>query len=124
MCDHGLLYRHVQHLQQRRPTWHCGTCGRVSYHPLDCCARPAFTPRVEPLSARLSRYWDRGVALWRRLDLPGLLHGSGWAVGTRRHQRAAEVQGYDLSTPPVTIEHDHAEATVVDYIPVGAGNRD
>jgi hypothetical protein len=123
MCDHGLLYRHVQQLQQRRPTWHCGTCGRVSYRPLDCCARPVFTPRAESPSGRISRCCGTVVALWRMIDLQGLLQGLGHAVGARRRQRAADLQGYEMPTTPVTVAHDHAEAAV-DHIPVGAGDRD
>ena len=122
MCDHGLLYRHIQQLQQRRPTWHCGTCGRVSYYPLDCCTRPAFTPRAEPLSERLNRCWGRGVALWQRLDLQGRLRGIGHAAGARRRQPAADVQGYEMPTPSVAIEPDHTEA--IDCVPVGAGDRE
>jgi hypothetical protein len=124
MCDHGLLYRHVQQFHQRRPSWHCGTCGRVSYRPLDCCARPAFSPPTAPLSARLSRCWGRVAGLWRLIDLPGLLQGFGQAVSAMRRQRATDRQGYEMPTTAVAQEHDHAAAAAVDYTPVGAGDRD
>ena len=124
MCDHGLLYRHVQQLQQRRPTWHCGTCGRVSYRPLDCCARPAFSSPAEPLSERINRCWGRVVALWRMIDMQGLLQGLGQAAGALRRQRAADCQGYETPTTPVAVQHDDAEAAAGDHIPVGAGDRD
>ena len=42
MCGHEFMFRHREYLQRHIPRWQCGTCGRVSSVPLDCCTRPDF----------------------------------------------------------------------------------
>jgi hypothetical protein len=122
MCDHGLLYRHVQ-LQQRRPVWHCGTCGRVSYRPLDCCARPAFTSRADLPAWWENLRWGRVVELWRRLGPQGLWRWFGGSVGAVCRRRAVPVHVDDIPTTTVAVEDDHAETMEVENIPVGVGER-
>jgi hypothetical protein len=90
MCNHLLTYRHhVQQFQQRRPAWHCSTCGRVAYRPLDCCVQPAFTSSA-PLDAQRRRLpLGKIVGLWRQTDLSTLLQWlrrSAWAVRRRPHR--------------------------------------
>ena len=48
MCGHEFLFRHRDDLQRHRPRWQCGTCGRVSSVPLDCCTRPDVAPHHSP----------------------------------------------------------------------------
>jgi hypothetical protein len=43
MCGHEFMYRDRYPLQRHRPVWQCGTCGRVSSVPIDCCTRPDAT---------------------------------------------------------------------------------
>ena len=40
MCGHEFMFHARDYLQRHRPRWQCGTCGRVSSVPLDCCPRP------------------------------------------------------------------------------------
>jgi hypothetical protein len=123
MCDHGLLYRHVQQLQQRRPAWHCGTCGRVSYRPLDCCARPAFTSRAELPAWWRNLRWGRAVELCRRMGPQGLWQWFGRAVGAARRRCAAPVHADVIPTTAVAVEDGHTEAMEVENTPVGVGEQ-
>jgi hypothetical protein len=123
MCDHGLLYRHVHQLQQRRPAWHCGTCGRVSYRPLDCCARPAFTSRAELPARGKNLRWDRVMELWRKIGPQGLWQWFARSVGAARHRHAASVYADKIPTTTVAVEDDRAEAMEVENTPVGVGER-
>jgi hypothetical protein len=123
MCDHGLLYRHVHQLQQRRPAWHCGTCGRVSYHPLDCCARPAFTSRAEIPAWRRNLCWGRAMELWRGIGPQGLWQWFSRVAGAARRRGATPGHADDIPTTPVAVENDHAEAMEVENTPVGVGER-
>jgi hypothetical protein len=123
MCDHGLLYRHVHQLQQRRPLWRCGTCGRVAYRPLDCCARPAFTSRAEIPTGWKNLCWGRMVELWRRIGQQGLWQWCDRAVRVARRRCAVPVCADDIPMPPVAVEDDHAETMEVANTPVGVGER-
>jgi hypothetical protein len=123
MCDHGLFYRHVQQLQQRRPTWSCGTCGRVSSHPLDCCARPAFTRRAAVPAWRKSLRWGRVVEGWRMLHLQGLLQRSGQFLRALGRRRTETWHAYEVPTTIAAMHEQPAEAAEVGNIPVAAGDR-
>lgn len=123
MCDHGLLYRHVHQLQQRRPLWHCGTCGRVSYRPLDCCARPAFTSRADLPARWKNLRWGRMVELWRKIGPQGLWQWFGRAVRAARRRYAVPVHADHIPMTPVAVEDDHVETMEVENTPVGIGER-
>ena len=74
MCGHLFLYQDRFHLQQHRPVWQCGTCGRVSHVPLDCCTRPEVA-RQHPagLAQRLGQ-WVSGFGRWTLTRLRPLWH--------------------------------------------------
>jgi hypothetical protein len=123
MCDHLLTYRHVQQFQQRRPAWHCSTCGRVAYRPLDCCAQPAFTSRAPLDSQSRSLWFGKVVELWRQIDLQAFLQGLGRSVGALCRRRTDDCHAHKMPMTPVVIEDDYTEAAEVDNTPVGVGDR-
>ena len=48
MCDHFLGLHRYQQARQPKAVWRCGTCGRESYRPVDCCVQPYFAPKQQP----------------------------------------------------------------------------
>ena len=48
MCGHFLGLHTYQQVRQPKAVWRCGTCGRESYKPMDCCVRPYFAPKQHP----------------------------------------------------------------------------
>ena len=66
MCGHVFLCHDSYSLQRHRPVWQCGTCGRVSSVPLDCCTRPDFA-RPHPAGLmHLLGQWVSGFGRWTR----------------------------------------------------------
>ena len=65
MCGHVFLYQDRYRLQQHRPVWQCGTCGRVSHVPLDCCTRPEVARQHPVVLAQRLGQWSQWV---RTLD--------------------------------------------------------
>jgi hypothetical protein len=123
MCDHLLTYRHVQQFQQRRPTWHCGTCGRVAYRPLDCCAQPVFTSCAPLPSQRRRLRLGKVVEHWQR-GLPAFLQWLSRSVSSLRRRRTDDNHVDEISTTSGVVEDDHAEAAEVGNMPVGVGDRE
>jgi hypothetical protein len=64
MCGHVFMYHDRNALQRHRPRWQCGTCGRVSSVPLDCCTRPDFAWQRPPGLTHLLSEWVSGCARW------------------------------------------------------------
>jgi hypothetical protein len=64
MCGHEFLYQGKYHLQQHRPVWQCGTCGRVSHVPLDCCTRPEITRQHPAVLAQRLCQWGSEFGRW------------------------------------------------------------
>jgi len=64
MCGHVYMFHDRDHLQRHRPRWQCGTCGRVSSVPLDCCTRPDFAPHHPPGLTHLLGEWIRRCGRW------------------------------------------------------------
>jgi hypothetical protein len=64
MCGHVFLYQDRYHLQQHRPVWQCGTCGRVSHVPLDCCTRPEVARQHSAVLAQRLGQWISGCGRW------------------------------------------------------------
>ena len=64
MCGHAFMFRHRDDLQRHRPRWQCGTCGRVSSVPLDCCTRPDCAPHHSPQLTLLLSQWMRTCGRW------------------------------------------------------------
>lgn len=124
MCDHLLIYRQAHQLQQRRPAWQCGTCGRVSSRPLDCCARPAFVSRVAPPGQRRRLWLGYAVVLWRYINLSGVLQWLGQAKPAGPHQHADACHAAESPARAVALEAAHDEVAAVENTPVGVGDRD
>ncbi len=64
MCGHVFMYHDRDHLQRHRPMWQCGTCGRVSSVPLDCCTRPDFARQPPAGLMPLLRQWVSRCGRW------------------------------------------------------------
>jgi hypothetical protein len=83
MCDHFIGFHTYQHFQTPRALWRCGSCGRQSSAPIDCCAQPDFASVQRPGMVRLSlRWWgDTRCRMMTRLR----------AIRLRRRHPAIEV---------------------------------
>ena len=66
MCGHVFMYHDSYPLQRHRPVWQCGTCGRVSSVPLDCCTRPDFARQHPAGLTHLLGQWVSGFGRWTR----------------------------------------------------------
>ena len=64
MCGHEFMFHARDHLQRHRPRWQCGTCGRVSSVPLDCCTRPDFAQHYSPPLTHLLSAWISRCGRW------------------------------------------------------------
>jgi hypothetical protein len=64
MCGHEFMFRHRDYLQRHIPRWQCGTCGRVSSVPLDCCARPDFERHHTLELTHLLSQWSSRCGRW------------------------------------------------------------
>ena len=64
MCGHVFMYHNRDALQRHRPRWQCGTRGRVSSVPFDCCTRPAFARQRPPGLAHLLSKWVGRCGRW------------------------------------------------------------
>ena len=64
MCGHVFFYHDRDYLQRHRPRWQCGTCGRVSSVPLDCCTQPDFTRQHPPGLTYLLPEWISRCGRW------------------------------------------------------------
>src|SRR5262252_3571137 len=64
MCGHEFMFHTRDYLQRHRPRWQCGTCGRVSSVPLDCCTRPDFAQHRPPELTHLLSQWISRCGRW------------------------------------------------------------
>ena len=77
MCGHVFMYHDRDHLQRHRPEWRCGTCGRVSRVPLDCCARPDFARQQPVALTQILGQWVSGCGRWTLARVRLLWRGQG-----------------------------------------------
>jgi hypothetical protein len=104
MCGHVFLYQDRYHLQQHRPVWQCGTCGRVLHVPLDCCTRlEAARQRPAVLAQRLGQ-WVSEFGRWTLVRLRPLWpwqrqpdNSAGYTHGSERPEDAV-TGGVSIST--------------------------
>ena len=75
MCGHEFMFHARDHLQRHRPRWQCGTCGRVSSVPLDCCTRPDL---ARPHPAELTRLLSQWISRCGRWTLASVRLLWGW----------------------------------------------
>jgi len=64
MCGHVFMYHDSYPLQRHRPVWQCGTCGRVSSVPLDCCTRPDFALQSPAALRPILSQWVSAFGRW------------------------------------------------------------
>ena len=64
MCGHEFMFQARDDVQRYRPRWQCGTCGRVSFVPLDCCTRPDFAQPHPPELTHLLSQWISRCGRW------------------------------------------------------------
>ena len=64
MCGHVFMYHDRYPLQRHRPVWQCGTCGRVSSVPLDCCIRPDGARHHPAGLTHILGQWVSGCGRW------------------------------------------------------------
>ena len=72
MCGHVFFYHDRHPLQRHRPVWQCGTCGRVSSVPIDCCAHPDFGQHHPAGLMHLLGRWIVGCARWLQAGIRSL----------------------------------------------------
>jgi hypothetical protein len=64
MCSSAFMSHDREPLRRHRPRWQCGTCGRVSSVPLDCCPRPDVTRHPLAGLIHLLRAWVSRCGRW------------------------------------------------------------
>ena len=117
MCGHEFMFYGRDHLQRHRPRWQCGTCGRVSSMPLDCCTRPDFARQHPAELPHLLSTWLRACGRWTLASVRLL-----WAWQRRRaisigttHTTASphNVITKGMSIPPADYDESSEEEVVV-----------
>jgi len=123
MCGHVFLYQDRFHLQQHRPVWQCGTCGRVSHVPLDCCTRPEVVRQHPAVLAQRLGQGVSGFGRWTLARLRSLWHWQQYPTNSADHthssERAEDIVTEGVSVP--TAESD--ERPEVEGMAVAAGER-
>jgi len=123
MCGHEFMFHHRDYLQRHRPRWQCGTCGRVSSVPLDCCTRPDFAQHRPAQLTLLLSQWISTCGRWALASVR-LLWGWQRRSATRADATRATASPYSMITggamlPPV----DYDESPAEDDVMVAAGER-
>jgi hypothetical protein len=123
MCGHVFLYQDIYHLQRHRPVWQCGTCGRVSHVPLDCCTRPEVARQHPAVLAQRLGQWVSGFGRWTLTRLRPLWHRqphpTNRASYTRGIERPEDVVTEGVSVPTTASD----ERPEVEDMAVAAGER-
>ena len=121
MCGHEFMFHTRDYLQRHRPRWQCGTCGRVSSVPLDCCTRPDFAQYHSPQLTRLLSQWMSRCGGWtlaRMRLLWGWQRRSAARIGTTH----ATASSHNSVTEGVKLSHaDYDESPERDDVMVAAG---
>ena len=117
MCGHEFMFHARDHLQRHRPRWQCGTCGRVSSVPLDCCTQPDFTRQHPPGLTYLLPEWISRCGRWTLASVRLL---GGWQRGpaTRTGTTQATASPQNMVTegvirPPADYDESPEEDVVV-----------
>ena len=123
MCGHVFMYHDRDHLQRHRPVWQCGTCGRVSRVPLDCCARPEVARQHRAVLAQRLGRWVSGFGRWTLTRLRPLWHWQQHPTNSTGHSHSNErpeaVVTAGVSVPTAAGD----EPPEVEGIAVAAGER-
>ena len=108
MCGHVFMYHNRDALQRHRPRWQCGTCGRVSSVPLDCCTRPDFARQRLPGWLHLLSDWVSRCGRWTLASVR--------LVGSWQRHPATRASTTHVTTSPPNI------VTAGVMIPTAAGD--
>ena len=123
MCGHEFMFHHRDYLQRHRPRWQCGTCGRVSSVPLDCCTRPDFERHHTLELTHLLSQWISRCGRWTLASVR-LLWGWQHHPATRTGALHAIVSPHSMSTGDVMLPPaDYDENPEGDDVLVAAGER-
>jgi hypothetical protein len=110
MCGHEFMFYARDHLQRHRPRWQCGTCGRVSSVPLDCCTRPDFAQYYSPPLTHLLSAWISRCGRWTLASVR-LLWGWQRRPATRTGSTHATASPHNMVTAGVmrpTADYDES----------------
>jgi hypothetical protein len=107
MCGHVFMFHDREYLQRHRPRWQCGTCGRVSSVPLDCCTRPDFARHHPAGLTHLLSAWISKCGRWTLASVRLL-----W--GWQRHL-AIRASTTHVTASPQNIVTDGAIILPADY---------
>lgn len=108
MCDHFLGLHRYQQVRQPKAVWRCGTCGRQSYKPVDCCVQPYFAPHQHPSLVGTAVSWAGAAAVRVLAGLSTLL---------QRWRRSAENLGEscaDVQPLHAVRQDEHVNRTEVE----------
>jgi hypothetical protein len=121
MCGHVFFYHDRDYLQRHRPRWQCGTCGRVSSVPLDCCTQPDFTRQHPPGLTYLLPEWISRCGRWTLASVR-LVWGWQRHSATRAGMTHATASPHNMVTAGVMLPTaDGAESPEGDDVAVVAG---
>jgi hypothetical protein len=123
MCGHEFMFHTRDHLQRHRPRWQCGTCGRVSSAPLDCCTRPDFVQHHLPQLTHLLSAWIGRCGRWTLASVR-LVWGWQRRSATRAGTPPATASPHSMSTGGVRLPPaEYDESPEGDDVMVAAGER-
>src|SRR5262245_47012603 len=122
MCGHEFMFHAKDHLQRHRPRWQCGTCGRVSSVPLDCCTRPDFVQHHPPQLTHLLSAWISSCRRWT-LTSVRLLWGWQRRPATRTGSTHATASPHNMVTAGVMIPTASYDESLEEEVVVAAGER-
>ena len=117
MCGHVFFYHDRDYLQRHRPRWQCGTCGRVSSVPLDCCTQPDFTRQHPPGLTYLLPEWISRCGRWTLASvrlLGGWQRGPATRTGTTQATASPQnMVSEGVIRPPADYDESPEEDVVV-----------
>jgi hypothetical protein len=119
MCGHEFMFHTRDYLQRHRPSWQCGTCGRVSSVPLACCTRPDFAQHHPPALTHLLSEWISRCGRW---TLASVRLWRGWQrrPATSAGTTHATASPHNPITGDVMISHaDYDESPEEDAVAAG-----
>jgi len=123
MCGHEFMFHTRDYRQRHRPRWQCGTCGRVSSAPLDCCTRPDFVQHHSPELTHLLSAWIGRCGRWTLASVR-LLWGWQRRSATRAGTPPATASPHSMSTGGVRLPPaEYDESPEGDDVMVAAGER-
>ena len=121
MCGHVFFYHDRHPLQRLRPVWQCGTCGRVSSVPADCCPHPDFGQHPPVGLTPVLGQWVTECGRWMRATV----RPRWWwqrRPATRASTTPVTVSPHSVATAGVMISTaDRDESPTEDDVMVAAG---